>query len=69
MIRNTKDAEDTLKNYETRLRDVNKVPAEESEVEAHRTQLKVFPLFENITVNIVISVVIVDACILYLRMH
>ncbi|XP_069372539.1 plectin a isoform X32 [Paralichthys olivaceus] len=40
VIRNTKDAEDTLKNYETRLRDVSNVPAEEKEVEDHRTQLK-----------------------------
>uniref|UniRef100_A0A3Q3K2X3 Plectin n=1 Tax=Monopterus albus TaxID=43700 RepID=A0A3Q3K2X3_MONAL len=40
VIRNTKDAEDTLKNYETRLRDVSKVPAEEKEVEDHRNQLK-----------------------------
>lgn len=45
VIRNTKDAEDTLKNYETRLRDVSKVPAEEKEVEDHRSQLKVFLLF------------------------
>ncbi|XP_029298758.1 plectin a isoform X2 [Cottoperca gobio] len=40
VIRNTKDAEDTLKTYETRLRDVNKVPAEEKEVEEQRSQLK-----------------------------
>ncbi|XP_074543670.1 plectin a [Halichoeres trimaculatus] len=40
VIRNTKDAEDTLKNYETRLRDVNKVPATEKEVEDQRSQLK-----------------------------
>ncbi|KAE8282540.1 Plectin [Larimichthys crocea] len=40
VIRNTKDAEDTLKSYETRLRDVSKVPAEEKEVENHRGQLK-----------------------------
>ncbi|XP_035039090.1 plectin a isoform X2 [Hippoglossus stenolepis] len=40
VIRNTKDAEDRLKNYETRLRDVSNVPAEEKEVEEHRTQLK-----------------------------
>lgn len=41
MIRNTKEAEDTLKNYETRLRDVSKLPAEEKEVEDHRNFLKV----------------------------
>lgn len=41
VIRNTKEAEDTLKNYETRLRDVSKVPADEKEVEDHRSQLKV----------------------------
>ncbi|XP_051811464.1 plectin a isoform X6 [Acanthochromis polyacanthus] len=40
VIRNTKDAEDTLKNYETRLRGVSKVPADEKEVEAQRSQLK-----------------------------
>ncbi|KAM9838534.1 plectin a [Aulostomus maculatus] len=40
VIRNTKDAEDTLKNYETRLRDVSKVPADEKEVESQRSQLK-----------------------------
>ncbi|XP_040910156.1 plectin a isoform X4 [Toxotes jaculatrix] len=40
VIRNTKDAEDTLKHYETRLRDVSNVPAEEKEVEDHRSQLK-----------------------------
>ncbi|XP_032391252.1 plectin a isoform X7 [Etheostoma spectabile] len=40
VIRNTKDAEDTVKNYETRLRDVSKVPSEEKEVEDQRSQLK-----------------------------
>ncbi|XP_039978369.1 plectin a isoform X3 [Xiphias gladius] len=40
VIRNTNDAEDTLKKYETRLRDVSNVPAEEKEVEDHRRQLK-----------------------------
>ncbi|XP_042362490.1 LOW QUALITY PROTEIN: plectin a [Plectropomus leopardus] len=40
VIRNTKDAEDTLKSYETRLRDVSKVPSEEKEVEEQRNQLK-----------------------------
>lgn len=44
MIRNTKDTEETLKNYESRLRDVSKVPAEEKEVEDHRNLLKVVPL-------------------------
>ncbi|CAJ1082779.1 LOW QUALITY PROTEIN: plectin a [Xyrichtys novacula] len=39
VIRNTKDAEETLKNYENRLRDVNKVPATEKEVEEQRRQL------------------------------
>lgn len=41
MVRNTQEAEDTLKGYETRLRDVSKVPAEEKEVEEHRNLLKV----------------------------
>ncbi|XP_060916486.1 plectin a isoform X3 [Labrus mixtus] len=40
VIRNTKDAEDTLKNYESRLSDVKKVPATEKEVEDQRSQLK-----------------------------
>ncbi|XP_038126650.1 plectin a isoform X6 [Cyprinodon tularosa] len=40
VIRNTNDAEDSLKNYETRLRDVSKVPADEKEVEERRGQLK-----------------------------
>lgn len=43
MIRNTQEAEDTLKGYETRLRDVSKVPAEEKELEEHRNLLKVRP--------------------------
>uniref|UniRef100_A0A672GV28 Plectin n=1 Tax=Salarias fasciatus TaxID=181472 RepID=A0A672GV28_SALFA len=41
VIRNTKDAEDTVKNYETRLRDVSKVPAEKKELDEQRSQLKV----------------------------
>lgn len=40
VIRNTKDAEDTLKTYETRLRDVSKVPADRKEVDEHRSELK-----------------------------
>ncbi|KAK7898496.1 hypothetical protein WMY93_019349 [Mugilogobius chulae] len=40
VIRNTKDAEDTLKSYETRLREVAKVPANKKEVDEHRSQLK-----------------------------
>lgn len=43
VIRNTKEAEDTLKSYETRLRDVSKVPAEVKELEDHRNLLKVQP--------------------------
>lgn len=45
VIRNTKDAEDTLKSYETRLRDVSKVPGDEKEVEDQRSQLKVSRCF------------------------
>lgn len=41
VIRNTADAEETLKNYEARLRDVSKVPSEQKEVEKHRSQMKV----------------------------
>lgn len=41
VIRNTKDTEETLKNYETCLRDVRKVPNEEKGVEDQRSQLKV----------------------------
>ncbi|XP_047239989.1 plectin a isoform X2 [Girardinichthys multiradiatus] len=40
VIRNTEEAEDSLKNYETRLQDVSKVPANEKEVEDQRSQLK-----------------------------
>ncbi|KAM6974051.1 plectin a isoform 2-T2 [Tautogolabrus adspersus] len=40
VIRNTKDAEDTLKNYESRLSDVKKVPATQKEVEDQRSQLQ-----------------------------
>ncbi|XP_029700380.1 plectin isoform X2 [Takifugu rubripes] len=40
VIRNTNEAKDTLKNYENRLRDVNKVPADEKELENHRKMLK-----------------------------
>ncbi|MEQ2235900.1 hypothetical protein ILYODFUR_006899, partial [Ilyodon furcidens] len=40
VIRNTEEAEDSLKNYETRLQDVSKVPADEKEVEDQRSQLK-----------------------------
>lgn len=42
VIRNTKEAKDTLINYETRLRDVKQVPADEKELEDHRKMLKVF---------------------------
>ncbi|CAB1345703.1 unnamed protein product [Coregonus sp. 'balchen'] len=41
VIRSTKGAEDTLKKYEARLRDVNKMPTDEKEVENYCTQLKV----------------------------
>lgn len=34
-----------LQNYEARLREVNKVPDDEKEVEDHRKMLKVFPLY------------------------
>ncbi|KAF3834274.1 hypothetical protein F7725_025478 [Dissostichus mawsoni] len=40
VIRNTKEAEDALKTYESRLLDVNKVPENEKEVEEQRSQLK-----------------------------
>ncbi|KAM6899220.1 LOW QUALITY PROTEIN: plectin a [Xenentodon cancila] len=40
VIRNTKDAEDTLKSYEARLRDITKVPDEQKDVEDQRSQLK-----------------------------
>ncbi|XP_054601412.1 plectin a isoform X9 [Nothobranchius furzeri] len=40
VIRNTKEAEDLLKDYESRLRDVSKVPADEKEAELQRSQLK-----------------------------
>lgn len=41
VIRNTKEAEDRLRSYESRLRDVSTVPAEEDQVEAQRSQLQV----------------------------
>ncbi|KAM9420015.1 plectin-like isoform 10-T10 [Salvelinus alpinus] len=40
VIRSTKGAEDTLKKYEARLRDVNKMPTDEKEVEKYHAQLK-----------------------------
>ncbi|XP_062342512.1 plectin a isoform X6 [Osmerus eperlanus] len=40
VIRSTKGAEDTLKKYEALLREVNKVPADEQEVDKCQTQLK-----------------------------
>lgn len=41
MIRNTKEAKDTLISYETRLCDVNQVPADKKELEDHQKMLKV----------------------------
>lgn len=41
VIRSTNEAKETLKNYENRLRDVNKVPADEKELENHGKMLKV----------------------------
>ncbi|XP_036393988.1 plectin-like isoform X2 [Megalops cyprinoides] len=40
VIRNTQGAEEVVKKYEDRLREVNKVPTDLKEVEAYRTQLK-----------------------------
>ncbi|XP_057683654.1 plectin a isoform X4 [Corythoichthys intestinalis] len=40
VIRNTRDAEETLKSYETRLLDVHKVPTEDKEAERHQSQIK-----------------------------
>ncbi|XP_076865914.1 plectin a isoform X6 [Brachyhypopomus gauderio] len=40
VIRSTQAAEDVLKKYENQLRDVKKVPSNETEVEADRAQLK-----------------------------
>ncbi|XP_062394361.1 plectin-like isoform X2 [Sardina pilchardus] len=40
VIRNTQGAEDVLKKYETRLREVHKVPTDVKEVETYRTELK-----------------------------
>ncbi|KAM9738579.1 plectin a isoform 4-T4 [Menidia menidia] len=40
VIRNTKDAEEALQGYEDRLRGVSKVPADEEELEARRSQLQ-----------------------------
>ncbi|XP_076136427.1 plectin-like isoform X22 [Alosa pseudoharengus] len=41
VIRNTQGAEDVLKKYETRLREVHKVPTDVKEVETYRTELKI----------------------------
>ncbi|XP_031432418.1 plectin-like isoform X14 [Clupea harengus] len=41
VVRNTQGAEDVLKKYEDRLRDVHKVPTDVKEVEIYRTELKV----------------------------
>lgn len=41
VIRSSEEAKDTLKNYENRLRNVNKVPADEHELENHQKMLKV----------------------------
>ncbi|XP_077404420.1 plectin a isoform X4 [Vanacampus margaritifer] len=40
VIRNTNDAEETLKSYETRLLDVHRVPTEEKEAEKQQSQIK-----------------------------
>uniref|UniRef100_W5MQ75 Plectin n=1 Tax=Lepisosteus oculatus TaxID=7918 RepID=W5MQ75_LEPOC len=40
VIRSTQGAEEVVKKYEDRLREVNKVPADTKEVETYRTQLK-----------------------------
>ncbi|XP_067266926.1 plectin a isoform X1 [Chanodichthys erythropterus] len=40
VIRSTKGAEDILNKYENQLRDVNKVPVNEKEIEATQTQLQ-----------------------------
>lgn len=41
VIRSTQGAEDVLNKYENQLRDVNKVPVNEKEVESDQTQLQV----------------------------
>ncbi len=41
VIRSTQGAEDILNKCEKQLRDVNKVPVNEKEVEANQTQLQV----------------------------
>lgn len=47
MIRSTQGAEDILNKYENQLRDVNKVPVNEKEIEATQTQLQVHYLSHN----------------------
>lgn len=47
VIRSTKGAEDVLNKYENQLRDVNKVPVNEKEIEATQTQLQVHCLSHN----------------------
>ncbi|KAL2084633.1 hypothetical protein ACEWY4_020151 [Coilia grayii] len=41
VIRNTQGAEDVLKKYENRLREVHRVPTDVKEVETYRTELKI----------------------------
>lgn len=41
VIRSTQGAEDILNKYENQLRDVNKVPVNEKDVEANQAQLQV----------------------------
>lgn len=47
VIRSTQGAEDILNKYENQLRDVNKVPVNEKEIEATQTQLQVHCLSHN----------------------
>lgn len=44
LIRNTTQAKNTLVKYETRLQDVQQVPADEKELQEHQKMLKVFLL-------------------------
>uniref|UniRef100_UPI00398E7719 plectin-like n=1 Tax=Pristiophorus japonicus TaxID=55135 RepID=UPI00398E7719 len=56
VIRNTQEAEDLVKKYETRLREVNSVPADTPSLESYKQQLKGMrtevegyqPLFDNL---------------------
>lgn len=55
IIRNTKEAKDTLMSYETRLCDVNQVPADKKELEDHQKMLKVHRVYITCYLLVLVS--------------